>query len=648
MHIKSFKIKNFKSFKDVTIHFNNDLNILTGANNSGKTTVLEAISLWHECFSKLISKAKGSEKNYKKGDWILGPTSNKYFPFDQINSVRSPFFEDIFYQRIKTNNISLSATLVDGTDEIEVSFLIGSSGANYVIRLANYSSYSFKRFNNFFGPAADSAIGIVYASPVAVIESSEEFCTTPVIADKILQRQSFQVLRNRIYKLLASSDTPTAERFLADLNYILFDRGDGISLFNRSNIQQDRRVLIRYKINRRGDTEKDLALLGSGSLQTIEILLNLYNPGEPSRLLSIILLDEPDSHIHRDIQARLILVLKKFGVDKQIFISTHNEALIRNADYQHVFHMSGKNTDEVSAISNQEIARIQPHFKGIYPAQINPVMRSIGSATGLDFINAIECDRLIFVEGEDDAKIVSLLLRNLSGNKKKYMFWVMGGISEVFENIVAYRTVFSNIRNGKTLWEKSALIFDKDFLTDEHRDLIVSDFSEKLGLVAASISSYTFESSLFTDIDKLTILIGKWFTLKKVTYDQDVLTTELFDAYSEYKRTLEDRVNDTWFENTIYEYRNRRDKAKEIFGRSPIKQNDVQLSSTVRTAAKDIFATGDIYKLMKKDDVGFVINKVTSMYSLTFSIETDFIELIKLVDKGLWFNEWDVIIDLGK
>ena len=45
MKIDKLLIKNFKIFEDITIHFNNDINIFVGENDSGKTTILEALSL---------------------------------------------------------------------------------------------------------------------------------------------------------------------------------------------------------------------------------------------------------------------------------------------------------------------------------------------------------------------------------------------------------------------------------------------------------------------------------------------------------------------------------------------------------------------------------------------------------------------------
>ena len=45
MKIQKLIIKNYKIFKDIKIDMNEDMNIFIGQNNSGKTTILEAISL---------------------------------------------------------------------------------------------------------------------------------------------------------------------------------------------------------------------------------------------------------------------------------------------------------------------------------------------------------------------------------------------------------------------------------------------------------------------------------------------------------------------------------------------------------------------------------------------------------------------------
>ena len=45
MRVKSIKLINFKKFRDDLIDFNDDVNIFVGDNNSGKSTILEALEI---------------------------------------------------------------------------------------------------------------------------------------------------------------------------------------------------------------------------------------------------------------------------------------------------------------------------------------------------------------------------------------------------------------------------------------------------------------------------------------------------------------------------------------------------------------------------------------------------------------------------
>ena len=68
MKIIAFHIQNFKSIVDSKIYLDSTLSVLTGENNCGKTTVIEALALWVECFEKLlISHMKETTKISKDG-----------------------------------------------------------------------------------------------------------------------------------------------------------------------------------------------------------------------------------------------------------------------------------------------------------------------------------------------------------------------------------------------------------------------------------------------------------------------------------------------------------------------------------------------------------------------------------------------------
>lgn len=45
MYLKYLTIKNFRAIKETTLNFNKGVNVLIGANNSGKTAVIDALRL---------------------------------------------------------------------------------------------------------------------------------------------------------------------------------------------------------------------------------------------------------------------------------------------------------------------------------------------------------------------------------------------------------------------------------------------------------------------------------------------------------------------------------------------------------------------------------------------------------------------------
>jgi AAA15 family ATPase/GTPase len=643
MFIKKFQIQNFKSFQDITIHFNQDVNILTGQNNAGKTTVLEALSLWHECYQKLLTQAKRSQKNYRKDDWVLGPTSNRYFAFDQINSVRSPNFEDIFHDCQRKNKIKLGITFQDiDKTNLDIRLNIGESGNNYIIELERFTAFDFIKFNSFF-PGLPSPFSIYYASPIATIAATEDYATAPQIEKACMIQKSGSVLRNRLFQI---SQFPVIfDLFQRDLAYILFNNEKNISFEIIFNEARDTRIIIKYKIGL-SEKFKDIALLGSGTLQLVEILLNFYQAESQSKDFRLIMLDEPDSYIHRDIQKRLVEIVTRFAQKTQVIISTHNESLIRSAPIEQIFHLDGKANGEYSPINRLEIDKLEPHFKEIYPSLINPVIRSIGEITGLDFVNAIECDRLIFVEGEDDARVLNVLLKQQLGISKRYMFWVLGGISELFENVRSYKTLFSLIKNGKSLWEKSCFVFDKDFLNHEHQDSIISKFKEKYQIDVFSCEAYTFESTIFDNLDFLSFLIVRWIEAKKdiSTIDREEVLVCLRTEYTKVAQILEKRYSDIFVEEEAQRYRNMREKTNALFGNaSIITENDIKLNTLVRTNLKNTLQTNNYYWLMRKEEVTAVINAVVQKYGLNFNCETDFIEIIKAVTKSTWMSQWDFV-----
>ena len=73
MYISKVSIRNYKIFENTIINMNPDINIFAGENDSGKTTILEAISM---CLSGKINGTNVYSK--VTPDWFNINIRNKY------------------------------------------------------------------------------------------------------------------------------------------------------------------------------------------------------------------------------------------------------------------------------------------------------------------------------------------------------------------------------------------------------------------------------------------------------------------------------------------------------------------------------------------------------------------------------------------
>ena len=649
MYISSFKIQDFKSVVNLELHLDRQFSILTGVNNCGKTTILEALALWAECFGKLLNEAQRSVTGrYQKGDYILGSTSNRYFNFDEIYSVRCPNFEDMFRDRNTKLPIVLSAELVtdDGKQSMTVGFSISSStNTRYVISLDGKDTFDYNKFNTFFRNLNNGSIAYYYASPVALIEQMEDFVTDPVLNDAIHQRHSYQVIRNRIYKLYHSSSA-VFQTFQNDMSFVLYGTSTSAKLIlsSKSDIQKDKRVIITYKIDNE-IVEKDIALLGSGSLQVMEILLDVYHQSDEKKDLNLVLLDEPDSHIHRDIQGRLLKVLNSASGNNQVVVTTHNESLIRSASLSQLFHIDGSGKGVVSCLYKKELPKLNtPHYTGPYPTLSVPVIRSIDStAAGLDFISAIEADKIVFVEGDDDARLLYKLFSDKVANRDtKIMFWVLGGITKIMDKVDMYKLFFGEIKNRTSLWDKSLLVFDMDRLLPEHYEALSQVLQEKKKLPNMALTVYTQESILLSDVGILTQLLMRYLkedALKKIDVEH-----ELQVAIESRRVVIKERYSDGKIDNGfVQEYKGMYiEKINKMLdnGRK-IVVNDIDL----RTRLIEYYDSVDPITLSTKEDVEAVINSALSALRINKSVdETFFYSLVEQSDRSTFYPEWERLV----
>jgi AAA15 family ATPase/GTPase len=635
MYLSKLQIKNFKSFENVSFDFHPKVNVLTGVNNAGKTTALEAIALWYECYKKLIRQAPGSgtDRIYISGDYILGMANWQYFPASSFTSVRSPNYNDIF-TNLQKGTIELTATFQsqnDATKNLDISIQLGSSdGGNYKIFCKNFKTLNYRLFNDrLFLKDPQDGIQLTYASPIAQVMPIEEKQMVSKIKFLKQSRSSSQVFRNRL-RQLESRRNGDFDRFVGELKAILTNNGTEDIKFTFGTDANDLNEVVTIQIGR--DTPKDLSLLGSGTLQIIELLLSLF---EENRDLSLILLDEPDSHIHHSMQRRLLNTLENFSPNGQVFLTTHNESLIRAAKPEWVFHLEQPPQNHYQPIINQSVMGIK---KGFQPTLYSPIILNLTGGNTLDFIQALESDKLILVEGRDDAARCQKILSLRTSDTQRYAYWSSGGVDSYFMQLGAMKSIFENIKNRQSLWQKSILIMDKDDMTDMQRQNIIDGFTNTVGIKTHIWASYNFESVLLTDFNKLSDFLAAFIKSRSISI-VDInaetikarLETAALTALEELKTLYESEKELKFIIGKIQSRRN-------VFTNKPfginlrnVFEEDIDLKIRLVDYYKSCFSLPNMHKICRKEQLEWIIKEALAPNNIPFTLEQDFDDLFSFV-----------------
>ena len=646
MHLKEFYIDNFRGYRKFKIKTDSNTNILTGVNNSGKTTILEAISLWNEIFSHLIILARKRDTNLGiwSGDYRFGKKGQNYIDYREINSVRSFGYKDIFYNLNNRATIKLSAKIeFDNANEIEIGFVMReANGNNYNVYLDNHDNFDFRSFNTEFRNPPQ-CIGCYFSTPVATISSFEEFAIAPKIKEGIKIRQSSLFFRNRLFNLSKGDDFAG---FKSNLSKILYNETDCVDFNIKGDKSKD--IYISIDINIKNSGSRNISLLGSGTIQIIEILLHLY---ESKKELNIILLDEPDSHIHRDIQKRLLNFLKISDV--QVFLTTHNESLIRSANPNNLFFVDEEVSSSTSTVI-EAIGKIKlPQRKiGIESSHHSKIINQIGSETSLDILNALEADKIIFVEGVDDSEYIQKLI-DVKKIDKDCVFWSFGGLDNLLSKIKHYKEFFESLGSNQSIWTKCSIIIDADFMTDIQKEKLKIELESKLGIKVFIWKSYTIEGTILLDNTKLEQLITIECTKQSVVKTQ----TEIADSISNSIETIKTEKLRLLNEDA--------DLGRRIAGQmeSRIKNLDDNLNISRRRIFDDvtlpnlfnhyrIFSTQQLNSnrvshICNKDDVEEILKSIYDELTLTKNPEfiNYFSSILNTVDFSSINNEWQELLE---
>lgn len=381
-------LKNFKKVKEEEFNFNN-FDLIVGANNSGKSTSLQALAIWQFCVDQfIIAKRKGS-----RGIQVVLPN---------FTALPLPEFNLLWNDRIgqASNNyiyIEIDVYWMDAANT-EQNFCVllryQSPQAAFAIPKQGWDDIAAKCVMPEFPR-------IVYVPPFSGLEPHEKWMDDGNVRQNIGKAQPGSVLRNLLFRVI---DRPQAIKDNANWKEIVkkvkewFDVDLQAPEYEKGISTE---ITVEYKVNKKSF---DIISGGSGFHQILTLLAFMYG----YQGVTTLLFDEPDAHLHVNLQRQIINYFRQRS-QVQFLIATHSEEFIK-----------GVEIDSILSILSGSPKRVQSN---------GTIIRALSNVDNIDVVRTQDSPFILYIEGEDDERILSAWANTLGKMEvyQKFYPYVLGG-----------------------------------------------------------------------------------------------------------------------------------------------------------------------------------------------------------------------------
>lgn len=593
--IKEIHIKNFKSILDLRIKTDKQFNIIIGENNIGKTTIFEAIHLWKICYEANIQKR--NKKLFYSNPKNINFADNEYLRVfedkDLFNAENYKENQDIFIKiclDFKGNdyNLGFKISKVKGLD-------------NAYLQVEYIDKSQFMAFSNAVYPESFNLTNVILiceSRPIANIVAKEPYMYKAQILDKLRRGKGYEVLRNKIIK----SDQEDFAKHMSDI------MGKDYTF---SEVDKDNKTYIRLMVN-----GTNILSQGSGFLQIAEIFSSLEYSAESD--LSVLLIDEPDSHIHISLQRKLIDELR--GISKsQVFIITHNEKFINYIPDEEILYIDAR----------RKQSGIIEHLQNGYK---NLILKGLsGTIERIDELR--NAKTIILCEGETDVKFIRKSMDRYStlNNIEIPNIYIeqLHGIDTLYDKLLSYSRAYDDLIQDDVRW---IVLRDSDCLpldmqsksTKKCLKYITGDSKEILYQ-----NGYGVESIFVTEINKLCSLLIKYYNIPEDIRSD--LTTKIEQVKEEYSNNICDFTSDLYKE------------LKKHFDRQIQKRSEYKEISFEAFLGPIARNSGKIQYIFTKKITNLFLTEIHSFLSGRYQISKDALNSSTIID--YYLDNLDLIED---
>lgn len=355
--IQSVTLRRFKRFTDETFDLSGHV-ILAGPNNCGKTTVLQALSAWALAL-RSWQTLHGRVQTKPRGQFERLPLTRQEFTAVPMRS-----FDLLWTDRAYRGTLEIEVTLRDGA--VVAMELLQDSAAQIYVRPRRDTPIEFLRGTN--------APEMVYLATVGGLSVEEPVYQPEYIENLLGQQRPGEVVRNLLYR---ASQGASWNRLTAAIQRLF-----GVELLVPQT--PGGMIVCEYRQTNHGPAF-DLLSAGSGFKQVVLLLASLF-----TRRGSVILVDEPDAHLHVFLQDAIFAELKRAAAEteSQLILATHSEVIFNRAEPGELCVMMGV---------PRRLSR---------PEEIRALKESMGALDQSDLVLALSSPGVLYVDGYTDINLL--------------------------------------------------------------------------------------------------------------------------------------------------------------------------------------------------------------------------------------------------
>lgn len=354
--IERVTIRRFKRFADVTFTLPGHV-VIAGPNNCGKTTMLQAIAAWDLALTHSQQRHAIRHRRWKTYTKI--PIARQAFAAVPLRA-----FDLLWNDRKYTGSIEIELRHSQGWC-VTMELIADSTEQIYVRPKLDVEPDTFKKVK----------LNTAFVPPMTGLSIDEPVYARPKVDQLLGQSKPGDILRNLL-----------TEAFRSDSAWSSL--GESIRrLFGYELLPPDANgphIIAEYRTRPEGP-RLDIASAGSGFQQVLMLLTFLYiRPG------SVLLLDEPDAHLHIILQDAIFGELRAVSVKQhsQLIIATHSEVIVNSVEPTELCVMF----DQPRMLASTE--------------ERNTLIKSLAVLSNEDIMKAMETPGVLYLEDYTDLQIL--------------------------------------------------------------------------------------------------------------------------------------------------------------------------------------------------------------------------------------------------